>query len=141
MTFNQNDSFIMLFFFDKGLVSVTTNDKDNFCLVFYRNEIYYQFNLEFDDGNLRDQTKNLPASQRDRQCAFILPFRNGEMRLSLLDFSIESIIRVSNSYSFNVTGMTFNNANSFKRFGFYRAYNAEVINNIIKCEKLHGTTI
>lgn len=51
----------MLFFFDKGLVSVKTNDKDNFCLVFYRNEINYQFNLEVDDGNLRDQMKKFSS--------------------------------------------------------------------------------
>lgn len=61
MTFNQNDSFIMLFVFDKGLVLVKTNDKDNFCLVFYRNEINYQFNLEVDDGNLRDQMKKFSS--------------------------------------------------------------------------------
>lgn len=57
------------------------------------------------------------------------------MRLSLLDSATESITRVSNSCSFKVTGMTFNNANSFKRFGFYKGYNAEVINNIIKYKK------
>lgn len=90
---------------------------------------------------LETRWKNFPASQRDRQCAFILSFRNGEVRLSLLDSATESITRVSNSCSFKVTGMTFNNANSFKRFDFYKGYNAEVINNIIKYKKLYGTTI
>lgn len=49
------------------------------------------------------------------------------MKLTLLESAEVSTIRISNSYSFNVTGMTFNNSAGLKRFGFYKGYSAKVI--------------
>lgn len=63
------------------------------------------------------------------------------MKLTLLESAEVSTIRISNSYNFNVTGMTFNNSAGLKRFGFYKGYSAKLIDNIIKYEKPHGSAI
>ena len=63
------------------------------------------------------------------------------MKLTLLESAEVSTIRISNSYNFSVTGMTFNNSVGLKRFGFYKGSSAKVIDNIIKYEKLHGSAI
>lgn len=100
----------MLFVVYKGVLSLITNDDNNFPTVFYKNNGDYQFNLLIDDGNFIVLTKSIPADHQDKQCAFILNYHNRKMKLKLLNSSAVSTIKIDNNFNVNATGVTINSA-------------------------------